>query len=291
MREDYLWCYQTLNVSPGASWEEVRRAYQRMVRLWHPDRFPDGHSKAREAGERIKLINAAFNRLNDYRKVHGALPVSTVPPPNTARPIDTAPSPERTDSWMSVSVPLDDNPLRIRGIGRAFLAMLLVALAWIFWPTFESDRQLAPTSSAPGNAQPRYSETDAGAADSTFTIGSSFGEVHRIQGPPTRTDDDTWYYGHSKVFFENGLVSYWEFDPTNPLKTRLAPRTRQVDAHQSGFTLGSTKAEVLAAQGQPLRTGDFEWDYGASKVYFENGRVSGWHESSLDPLRIRRTQP
>jgi hypothetical protein len=45
--------YQILEIEPGASLEEIKRAYREQTKIWHPDRFPADdfrlQSKAQEA--------------------------------------------------------------------------------------------------------------------------------------------------------------------------------------------------------------------------------------------------
>ncbi len=43
-----------------------------------------------------------------------------------------------------------------------------------------------------------------------FTFGDTIGTVYEIQGIPTRTDGDIWYYGSSEVHFKNGRVAAWK---------------------------------------------------------------------------------
>ncbi len=61
MKQDY---YQTLGVKRGASAEEIRRAYKRLARKYHPDLNPG--DKAAE--ERFKQIQEAYGVLNDPKK-------------------------------------------------------------------------------------------------------------------------------------------------------------------------------------------------------------------------------
>jgi TPR repeat protein len=61
--EEILNCYQTLGLQPNSSIEEIKSAYRKLVKQWHPDRFY-GHSvKNKEANERLKQINPAYKRL------------------------------------------------------------------------------------------------------------------------------------------------------------------------------------------------------------------------------------
>lgn len=56
------------------------------------------------------------------------------------------------------------------------------------------------------------------------------------------------------------------------------------------FTIGSTKDEVLAAQGTPDSFGEDYFRYGYSTVYFKNGRVTSWENSALKELKVRMRQ-
>ena len=53
------------------------------------------------------------------------------------------------------------------------------------------------------------------------------------------------------------------------------------------FTLGSTKAEVQAAQGYPSVVNGNSWVYGSSSVYFLGDRVVGWKGTLGFPLKVR----
>ena len=56
--------YQVLGVSPQASPEEVRHAYQKLVQQYHPDQVAHLGEELREVAERrTKEINAAYNQL------------------------------------------------------------------------------------------------------------------------------------------------------------------------------------------------------------------------------------
>jgi DnaJ-domain-containing protein 1 len=56
--------HEVLGVAPGAGADEVRRAWLRLVRLHHPDRFAHaGPDAQREAEERTQRLNAAYERL------------------------------------------------------------------------------------------------------------------------------------------------------------------------------------------------------------------------------------
>lgn len=56
--------YESLGLSRGATTDEVRKAYRRLARKYHPDVNPGDHS----AEERFKQIQAAYDVLSDPKK-------------------------------------------------------------------------------------------------------------------------------------------------------------------------------------------------------------------------------
>ena len=52
------------------------------------------------------------------------------------------------------------------------------------------------------------------------------------------------------------------------------------------FTLGSTKAEVIRAQGEPVQKRHGVFRYTDSSVYFEGEQVVGWHRKSGTALNV-----
>lgn len=55
--------FEVLEVSPGATPEEIKAAYHRLAKRWHPDRY-SGEEKA-EAENRFRMLAEAFNMLKD----------------------------------------------------------------------------------------------------------------------------------------------------------------------------------------------------------------------------------
>jgi tetratricopeptide (TPR) repeat protein len=56
-------------VGYGASADELKQAYRELVREWHPDKHQHDSRKQRQAEEKLKLINIAYDRLKDYRPI------------------------------------------------------------------------------------------------------------------------------------------------------------------------------------------------------------------------------
>jgi curved DNA-binding protein CbpA len=72
--------YALLEVEPGASPEQIRRAYLDLVKVWHPDRFPNDPDLTAKADQRLMEINLAYERLRAWTANESAAqPPGTVP--------------------------------------------------------------------------------------------------------------------------------------------------------------------------------------------------------------------
>lgn len=128
-------------------------------------------------------------------------------------------------------------------------------------------------------------------------LGSSRTDVISTQGTPTRTEDygssdiETFYYGNSSVTLnDNRVISYFNLD--NNLKASLQPGLPS-DEQTSTWTVGSSRTEVLRAQGQtPIHVSRNDnlceevYYFGEAEVYFRQGWVSGYKQSA-QTLRLR----
>ena len=55
--------YALLGVKPGASADELKKAYRREAMRWHPDRHPEGEAK-RAAEKKFKQVSEAYQALS-----------------------------------------------------------------------------------------------------------------------------------------------------------------------------------------------------------------------------------
>lgn len=100
--------YQVLGLGPRASRDDVRAAYRRLARRWHPDLHATAGPELRlDAERRMKELNAAYDAIRTGR--------ATVSAPIRAQRTawddfatafrDTVRSDERSASWYAVSGP------------------------------------------------------------------------------------------------------------------------------------------------------------------------------------------
>jgi len=292
MTERYTHSYRILGVRPGASWKQLRKAYKSLVNTWHPDRFQQDVRKRKLAEEKTKEITQSYKELAEYYKKFGVLPLADEPETHEAEDAPPPIVPERQPEPESRTKPTPAGTAPVDAIKRrrtrAMAAIALVGGAYIAWQLVPWNHPGDPSSTeerTSPTADTQEEERTEHRADKNFTIGSSLGEVYGIQGVPTKTEKDIWFYGESKVYFVKGKVLRWEESSDNPLKVRITLNTETSETRY--FEKGASKDEVLAAQGAPDRDAGSVWDYGVSRVYFDKDRVTGWHEAPLNPLRVR----
>ena len=58
--------YQVLGVSPDASDDEIKQAYRRLAKKYHPDRNPGDEEAARQ----MQRVNAAYEQIKNPEKAH-----------------------------------------------------------------------------------------------------------------------------------------------------------------------------------------------------------------------------
>ncbi len=59
--------FKTLKVTPTASLAEVKRAYKKQVKFWHPDRFPVESERLQKlANRQMRDINRAYQELEKH---------------------------------------------------------------------------------------------------------------------------------------------------------------------------------------------------------------------------------
>lgn len=104
---DTLRSYKALDLEPGATAEQVRRAYKDLREVWHTDKFIDNPPLRKKAAERMLEIEEAFQTLKKF--VPGLDPIMNMRPKAEVRTrpedaIDDLKQEERTWPKWAISI-------------------------------------------------------------------------------------------------------------------------------------------------------------------------------------------
>jgi DnaJ-domain-containing protein 1 len=58
--------FNTLDLKPNASFDDVKHAYRELAKVWHPDRFGNDARLKDRANVKLGEINAAYERLKTH---------------------------------------------------------------------------------------------------------------------------------------------------------------------------------------------------------------------------------
>jgi DnaJ-domain-containing protein 1 len=64
--------FAVLGLSPGASEEECKAAYKKLLKIHHPDRHAGHERNMKKATEKSARINAAYERIQQWRQTGNA---------------------------------------------------------------------------------------------------------------------------------------------------------------------------------------------------------------------------
>jgi hypothetical protein len=227
---DFLRLYQELGLAPGASIDELRRAYRRRVSELHPDRLGQTYTATVPgAGERLQQITALYGAATQFHRKHGRLPGSAGPPHRQAMGTESTHTPP----------PPSTTPKRSPVI---WLLGGIVLVVWLIWlPPWGSDDSMEsdgvgatdhvaaePVARARTTpVAPRPPELPRPAQ--VLKIGMEADVVLALQGEPVSRDEGRWDYGPSWIAFDQDKVTDWYSSTLRPLKfaTRHPPPSRQ----------------------------------------------------------------
>lgn len=289
MELSYQDCFSKLEVPYDVTWNELRQAYRRQLQKWHPDKIRYTNVDLTTAETNFKAIQDAFNVLERYYLSHGTLPTIILPEKLIINENIHAHGYES----HKINHPKQKNrsflsSFMLFGISVIIISYILVNYDIKITDDISSTSNNYPVNNNTINSNPEQNNNPTLSFESKFFgIGTTMTDVIEIQGAPSKTNGNTWYYGKSFVVFNNGRVVDWHQDILSPLKTHssnstiLRPRiTTQIIA------VGLSKSEVRLIQGEPMQDLVDVWVYGSSKIYFKNDRVVSWVNSTLDPLKL-----
>ena len=363
--ENLTECYRILDLAPGSSLDQVKASYRELVKVWHPDRFAHDPKLQAKAQEKLKQINAAYERLcKEGTHTHRPSSAYSSPPPSNQHsgPTSSAGSSGRPSGQQQRPAPSPPphqqpkSPLETiwssRIVQIAIAVGSIALIRGLFTSGDGSRRQ--PTNSAPTNnqtsqspqaaspqvaqSQPvarervtidkiillrkevmkqrpdlkmtvqefsRYAQTNAPTYD--FSAGFDYVPPEEVpqQSPPEAISAQPPGIVQSVLAkpelpaVPTGQSATAKESPETPVARTAkqeAPILPQSESplwrqrERQFFTVGSTKDEVLAAQGSPTKFTDTVFVYDYSKVYFTNGRVTELRVPNRQVCR-QRTRP
>ena len=72
-------CFQTLELKPDATMEELKAARNELLQVWHPDKFASNLKLSERAKEKTQKINEAFLILIEHLKVNSSSRTNSPP--------------------------------------------------------------------------------------------------------------------------------------------------------------------------------------------------------------------
>jgi hypothetical protein len=103
--------FKILKLKPGASLEDVKRAYKAQVKVWHPDRFPQESPRLqKKAHEMFQKITTAYKKINTqirhtYKQAYDRKDKSYKYASQTSKKSTTDSSAPKSDFQQSDTIP------------------------------------------------------------------------------------------------------------------------------------------------------------------------------------------
>ena len=274
-----------LGVPSNATFREIKRAYQLLVKVWHPDRFQSDKAVLGAVDARMKEVNSAFAFLKEHPDP--VRPQNPEPDPHTSSVHETyaqasAPvRPVRSSSAFLRTflglVPPRRTLLRLAGL---LIALLLTRYIWIALdlgaaadPGVARMIQSGKDTLLSGLERPKERFLEAVKSDAArlnpFRSRSSHAEESRNLANDLPT---------SQPAPKPAVTVRRDRNPAQARVQRVTPL----------ITVGSTRSEVIELLGPPTSGSADQLAYGESILYLHADSVVGWKIDPVSaPMRVK----
>lgn len=271
---------ETLGLYVTASEEQIENAYQKLLKVWDPDRFGSDPKLRLAAEEKLKEINAAHDYL-----VSGPAVQKTEEIPYWRKRVEQPqePLPERPSQVAFQADPEAEEPVEVRRIlrrrqkssapkilvrvGLTLGSAAALLIGWFALDAFMSTNQHTSADWLSMKAQ-----------FSRDLVILHLKSDNLPTQPANATDPNT----------ATPKPAQSESQPASAPPKTDSERRRGLDSEAPGsskaalpyVTAGLTPTEVLSVLGKPDSSSGEKMVYKGSEIDFRNGRVSGW---KIDP--------
>jgi hypothetical protein len=253
---------QTLELEFEATDAEIKAAYRMLVKVWHPDRFPDDERLGEAAQEKLRAINLAYQRLCSA----GSSGRRRRPPP---------------DRGSSAPPGMPSRGMGILGKGWAIarffiIPALLLCFLWLCgWLVLQPLDTMASSVPVAGPIYREYKVRVIGRWQAMVGDLSDF--VKRPRNEPQTDAAELPAAAQSEADSQKQPArkpAGRQSASAPPAKVRVLPYV----------TVGLTKSEVIESMGSPSSETEDKLIYGYSELDFSNGSLVGWKIDPRSPL-------
>jgi hypothetical protein len=276
---------QVLELPPHATAEQIKAAYHLLVKVWHPDRFPNDAKLKAAAEEKLKAINSAYRSLTGSgdQKSRGrwawraaARPAQqasarSAPPAASAAPAKTVASRgPKLRTYLATFATMTI-------VQRLFIASCGLGASALFVHYADSQLTSDPATAA---FYAQYKSAIAKELEEPSRrfheqVAQTLGRLNPFKPaavPPP-----------SAMVNPPVSVSAAETQASTSQPASHAPKHERAPAMHllPLITVGMTQDEVLATAGTPVSSSPDKLTYKGSEVDFKDGKVAGW---KIDPV-------
>jgi len=277
-------CLNMLNLDSASTDQDLKLAYRKAVKQWHPDRYQQSAEETRATAEQqMQALNTAYTTLSKYYDMHGYMP-GYIAPENDRSAADHAATDYEADSQVfKQSKRESDWVPPTQTAGRSHSKQPENNTRRAFW---QQGKLWFAVVAVVMVASYIYSDSATNSSESPAIVADGKTSDLPVSAPQTEQTKPVQGKDAVEVEESNSPFASKErksaFEQTSPLGIY------EESADEKYFTYGDTAGRVFEIQGVPTKTVGDIWYYGMSEVHFQDGRVKSWFVSEGNRLKARK---